>query len=365
MGLLMERLYFTRVVHAVRKSLGKFQTGYIYRCEYQALVFHEIAAARVELGVGMVTLMGDLVGAFPKSWRELLIVLAALAAHVVGSQLVLLKEFLRNTSLEVTCGGESIVDIHSGIPEGGMLGPLLYPLLPNMLDKMLHAAGAGIGIGTPAASLAELVRHDALDPASAAVFAKADAASQQRGHILLVADDQIFPESCLLRLQAHADIVSEWADAVRQEYHVASPDKTTVLQVGAAARPDVYNQSPVMLSRSPVPCALKKKWVGVLWDHLLTFQPFQLERMGAARGAFKPLAGLAAEGVVPLAEIRELMSATVEGTLFFGAMFTYMAQDACLKLDALQLEFERKLLGAPPWFWVAGASRCRLAVDLG
>ena len=84
------------------------------------------AAARIELGVGMVALMGDLVGAFPKSWRELLIVLAALAAHVVGSQLVLLKEFLRNTSIEVTCSGESIFDINSGIPEGGMLGPLLY-----------------------------------------------------------------------------------------------------------------------------------------------------------------------------------------------------------------------------------------------
>ena len=72
--------------------------------------------------------------------------------------------------------------------------------------------------------------------------------------------------------------------------------------------------------------------------------------MGAAPGAFKPLAGLAAEGFVPLAEIRELMSSTVEGTLFFGSMLTFMAQDACTKLDALQLEFARKLLEAPPWF---------------
>ena len=138
-----------------------------------------------------------------------------------------------------------------------------------------------------------LDRLDVLIPASAAVFAKADAASQQRVHILLVADDQIFPESCLGRLQADADIATEWADAVHQEYHVASPDKTAVLLVGAAAHPDVYNRCPVMLSRSPVPCALKKKWVGIIWDHLLSFQPFQVERMGAARGAFKPLAGLA------------------------------------------------------------------------
>ena len=44
MGLLMERLFWNRIKADVRKSLGASQTGYIYRCEYHALVFHELAA---------------------------------------------------------------------------------------------------------------------------------------------------------------------------------------------------------------------------------------------------------------------------------------------------------------------------------
>ena len=79
-----------------------------------------MAAARLHSGVGMVALFGDLVGAFPRSWRELLMVLAAASANVVGSKLILLRELLRHTSIQVTCSGSSLLDISSGIPEGGL-----------------------------------------------------------------------------------------------------------------------------------------------------------------------------------------------------------------------------------------------------
>ena len=84
----MERLFWARVVSQVRQALGQHQTGYRYRCEYQALIFHEVAANRMELGLGLVAFFGDLVGAFPKAWRELLVVLTSLEAHVTGSRLV-------------------------------------------------------------------------------------------------------------------------------------------------------------------------------------------------------------------------------------------------------------------------------------
>ena len=82
MGLLMERLFWARVVGAVRKAVGPSQTGYIHRCEYHALAFHELAACRLGCGVGMLALMGDLVGAFPKTWRALVLVLASVSAGV-------------------------------------------------------------------------------------------------------------------------------------------------------------------------------------------------------------------------------------------------------------------------------------------
>ena len=65
-GLLLERLFFKRVVNDIRAAMGIFQYGYQYRCEYHALVFREIAASRIALGPGMVALLGDLVGAFQR-----------------------------------------------------------------------------------------------------------------------------------------------------------------------------------------------------------------------------------------------------------------------------------------------------------
>ena len=117
LGLLMERCFWFHAVHAIRLAVGPFQTGYIHRCEYHALVFHEVAASRLHWGCGLVALMGDLVGAFPKPWRDLVVVVACLEEQVVGSKLVLLKEFLRHTAVEISYSGRSVVHTASGLPE--------------------------------------------------------------------------------------------------------------------------------------------------------------------------------------------------------------------------------------------------------
>jgi len=204
----MERLFWNRVVADVRRALGKYQTGYMHRCEYHALTFHEVAAFRKSLGVGMVALMGDLVDAFPKAWRELIVTLAKLEAQVQGSRLLLLREFLKHTTEEVSYSGRSVVTTDSGLPEGGMLGPLCYPLLPRVLDKSLQAAGMGIGVGVPVGKRARLVECNVFDTGSAAILAELDAAAAERLHILLIADDQILPESSLCKLQLSADLAS-------------------------------------------------------------------------------------------------------------------------------------------------------------
>jgi len=103
---------------------------------------------------------------------------------------------------------------------------------------------------------------------------------------------------------------------------------------------------------------LEKTWAGILWDSALSFSPFLEKRIAAARLAFKPLRGLAGEGLAPLSELREVLQAKVEGVLLYGAMFMFLAPDAVSKLTSLQQEFERELLGAPPWF---SGARTRLS----
>ena len=219
-----------------------------------------------------------------------------------------------------------------------------------MLGKMLAEPGAGIGMGVPNQALDSLRGLDALSVDSASHFAQVDAAALSRVHLLLIADHQIFPESCLLRLQRSADIASEWALASHQEYHVSSPDKTAILLLGGAARPEVYNASPVVLCGTPIPCTLTKKFAGIVWDHQLSFLPFLVNRVAAARSAFRPVLALAVEGLIPLSELREVIRAKVEGASFYGAMFTFMAPGAADRLDDLQVEFERSLLSALKWF---------------
>ena len=184
LGLLTARLFWNRVVTDVRQAIGKFQTGYTHRCEYHALTFHEVAAARVHSGTGLVALFGDLVGAFPKAWRELILVLAAVSGSVVGSKLILLREFFRFTAMEVTCSGSSVLELHSGLPEGGLLGPLLYPLLPAVLDRMLASARMGIGFDIDADAFSRIASLDPLDFSAAQLYSSADASASLRLHIL-------------------------------------------------------------------------------------------------------------------------------------------------------------------------------------
>ena len=259
MGLLMERLFWNRVVGEVRQALGKYQTGYVHRCEYHALAFHEVAASRLWLGVGMVALLGDLVGAFPKAWRELIVVLAKVEAGINGSLLVLLREFLKHTAVEVAYSGKSTVPTVSGLPEGGMLGPLCYPLLPRLLDKSLAAAGAGIAVSVAPSQYEQMEGLSATDRQSAVQLTRIDAEAESRLHVLLIADDQIMPESSLVKLQESAVLASEWASLTGQAYHVETPEKTAVLVLGQAEREATYVQHPIMLAGSQVPYVTERK----------------------------------------------------------------------------------------------------------
>ena len=141
MGLLMKRLFWARVVQAVRTAVGASQTGYIHRCEYHALAFHELAACRLGCGLSMLALMGDLVGAFPKTWRALVLVLASVSAGIQGTELVLLREFLRHTAVEVGCSGSSVVDTVSGLPKEGCWGLYAIPWSPACLTKCCKRLG--------------------------------------------------------------------------------------------------------------------------------------------------------------------------------------------------------------------------------
>ena len=74
-----------QVVSVLRQKLGPAQAGYVYTCEYHLLTLLEIAADRIARGLALLVLLGDLIGAFPKVWRALLVTLAARPGQLGGS----------------------------------------------------------------------------------------------------------------------------------------------------------------------------------------------------------------------------------------------------------------------------------------
>ena len=66
----------------------------------------------------------------------------------------------------------------------------------------------------------------------------------------------------------------------------------------------MYKANPVILAGCPLPCVLERKWCGIIWEQLLSFEPFLRARVLAARLAFMPLCALVREGAVPLEEAR-------------------------------------------------------------
>ena len=73
MGLLQEGLLFRRSRRAVWGSLQPEQSGYMSSTDDPIIIAHETIADRTGRGLPTAQLLGDLVQAFPRTWREALL----------------------------------------------------------------------------------------------------------------------------------------------------------------------------------------------------------------------------------------------------------------------------------------------------
>eukprot|EP00973_Karenia_brevis_P090426 12402511-Karenia_brevis.AAC.1 len=69
MGLLQEGILTGRFARTVRDALAPAQSGFVRGCEDPHLLFQELRAQAVGLGLCIWDLMGDFEKAFPKTWR--------------------------------------------------------------------------------------------------------------------------------------------------------------------------------------------------------------------------------------------------------------------------------------------------------
>ena len=89
----------------------------------------------------MLAVLADLARAFPRVWRALVPSLAA--GCLSTSQLQILSDLLSWNHVLIAQGGSTVVRLIRGLAEGGYLGSLFYPLLPNVLLKKLDQLQLG------------------------------------------------------------------------------------------------------------------------------------------------------------------------------------------------------------------------------
>ena len=243
-----------------------------------------------------------------------------------------------------------------------MLGPLAYPLVPAVLSGALEKAEVGVGVEPPEEAWDGLQSVSPLERRECWRFDRVDRAALWRLSILLQADDQAIPVSNLRDLDRAVKVAEAWSVSVHQEFHVG-PDKTVVFLIGLEKPGEGGPEGPRIYGHA-LHFTQQHKWLGVVWDAALTFAPNLEHRIAAARAAFRPVLALARDGLAPLGEVRELIRTKVKGALFFAPVFLYMADGAVQKLDELEAEVERAIMGASPWVPGPAALRAETGTPL-
>lgn len=266
----------------------------------------------------------------------------------------MLNELIRDTTVVLTSAGGENVNPTSGFPEGGMMGPLCYPLLPNMLVKLLEKANAGVGTSTPPAAKHVMANLNPCSASDAAKFAEGENLAQLRILILLHADDQAMPECSIPRLQAAVSIAEEWSGCTHQEYHLGAT-KSVVIVFRSSQDLEMYRSHGIHLNGHALSGSAEHKWLGVIWDSHLTFAPFLQTRMKAAWGAFAPIKGSGSSHAVMLQLAFRAIQSNVLGCLLGGGSTLIMAPDVVAMLDDLQGKMLRSIRNLSNWLPVAVA----------
>ena len=256
-----------RLKPIIRSFLHPCQSGYFRGIEDPHLVLHEVyhIAEAVMRAVWLV--MGDFMQAFPRLWRELLLQMIHKDIGIGHGMLELLASILEFDEVQIWLGGVSSVLVKQGVPEGGVVGPLCYNILPNSLVRRLEAKSLGLGIvtsmpgawhahnwqglGDPCDALVNHLRErlragGALPSAGilcnspileASAAQALDLEASKRVPCMFHADDPIFLSSTRGGLQRILDEVALWSKECGARFHVG-PNKTVAMAVGVDRQPE-------------------------------------------------------------------------------------------------------------------------------
>ena len=383
MGLLQEGLLFRRVIPQIRSFCRPPQSGFVRSVEDTLLLLHETAADAADNLRALWVLFADQVKAFPRTWRADILEEAATGPRIRDGALALLGSILDHDSVCIWLSGDSVVTVTQGIPEGGCIGPMAYPLIPDSLLRLLQQEKVGIGVGakipdcwkghvwrgcgTPDESLVQAfqagIRGECRLPPKTALEAwpnfeasaarALDLAADTRLAAILHADDIAFCASSRGALIVAGNIFNDWASVHKCRLHVGSA-KTVVMVCGPEeSRTAAESSQPVTLKQAgdEAPTALhmvrQHRYLGVMWPADLNFLAALHACLQTAESAFKPLLSLVTERALPLPMAMVVFEAKVDATLF--CRWLWILPEAPAIINGAYERWARLLLGGDAW----------------
>ena len=377
MGLLQEGVLMHELRPTIQAAVSDNQSGYVRDCGDPVLSLHLIFQMRAALSLPWWICLGDFQSAFPKVWREDLLCLLNKQAGLSGASLCLLASMFQLDVVIVGLGGPSAVEIRSGLPEGGVLGPATYTSLPESLTRLLEDNGLGIGLdpkipevwqgfiwtggGNPDPSMIDtlhlrltdggrLPRRSQLanDPnLEASALAALDRSCSRRLVALLHADDPVFVASSAGQLQTCMNLVASWSLNHGARFHLGAEKTVTMNNVGGKAQVVNFcypSSTPTLLLSVTL-----KKWLGCLLSFDASVSDTLRERLGAAEVAFSRMCGLVACGALPLAHAAALFAAKVDGVLASYRWLWAVAPDCESIVNSRYHRWALALFGSEPW----------------
>jgi len=304
----------------------------------------------------------------------------------------LFGDLLRFDCILVCVNGYSVVRVSQGVPEGGLVGPLAFILVPDILVKELYSRGFGFGLdavvpeawkdhvwvgsGTPQDDLVQecmvglqgdgpLPSSDELDASislEASALRAMDKLSSIRVVAVLHADDPVFVDSTRGGLQQVADVAADWAFKWKATFHTGATKN--VVQVGGDCF--LFGVGLGLGLRMPVVGGVvhdilhceAHKWLGFLWRMDLDFRSALQGKVRHADGLVATLSGLVSGGSLPLAVAVSLFEGKVDGYLRSGRWLMAVAWDAEATYDEAYYRWARGSRLALVWVWAGGVGCC-------
>ena len=384
MGLLQETVLANRVRPRMLQHLYPGQSGFLRDVSDPQLVLHEVLAVVRESLRSAWLAPSDLWKAFPHTWRDGLLLLIHEGPRLRDGVFALLGSTLEFDVVLVNQAGSSEVLVTEGVPEGGLVGPLAFTQLPDVLVKDLHECGFGIGVdvsmpaeweghqwvgcGTPEPAAVEVILEalhghgvlpscDALESSAcleASALRALDRTASIRIAALLHADDPLFVDSTRGGLQGIMDRAALWAYRFKAAFHLGAAKN--VVQVAGEAAHAAASSSLTPVFFNP-PCAppsslafsSQHKWLGFLLRPDLDLRPALLSRIRAAESKFLELSGLVSCGILPLWLALDMFETKVDGVLRPGRWLLAIAWDAKTSYNDAFESWARSLLGSQRW----------------